>query len=304
MVQSNEGTQGNPEIGMQGDSFEAVEAAADSGSLEFFNEIEKEVNSSVIDSTEATQSPNSGPEQVTHNTQDDGSGTVKSQSNDSTDWEKRYKDSSRQAVKWRDKYQEVEQFVPVLDAMKNDSGLVDHVRDYLENGGAPAKSIQEELKLGDDFIYDQQEALTDPESDSAKVMNAHVDKLVQGRVGQMLGAEKERAKQMVAAQKRSQEEKAFKERNNMSDEDFTNFKARAQEHVMSLDDINYLLNRGEVAKNVAKNTKNEMISQMKNVRTIPTSASGANSQGQSLSQDDMVFNAIKGLDEGVDNLFG
>ena len=73
---------------------------------------------------------------------------------------------------------------------------------------------------------------------------------------------------------------------------------------MSLDDINYLLNRGEVAKNVAKNTKNEMISKMKNVRTIPTSASGANSQGQSLSQDDMVFNAIKGLDEGVDNLFG
>jgi hypothetical protein len=304
MVQSSEGTQSNPEIGMQGDSFEAVEATADSGSLEFFNEIEKEVNSSVIDSTEATQSPNSGTEQVTHNTQDNGSGTVESQSNNSTDWEKRYKDSSRQAVKWRDKYQEVEQFVPVLDAMKNDSGLVDHVRGYLENGGAPAQSIQEELKLGDDFIYDQQEAVTDPESDSAKVMNAHVDKLVQGRVGQMLGAEKERAKQMVAVQKRSQEEQAFKERNNMSDDDFTNFKTKAQEHVMSLDDINYLLNRGEVAKNVAKNTKNEMISQMKNVRAIPTSASGANSQGQSLSQDDMVFNAIKGLDDGVDNLFG
>ena len=188
--------------------------------------------------------------------------------------------------------------------MKNDSGLVDHVRGYLENGGAPAKSIQEELKLGDDFIFDQQEAMADPESDSARVMNAHVDKLVQGRVGQMLGAEKERAQQMVAVQKRSQEENAFKERNNMSDDDFTNFKIKAQEHVMSLDDINYLLNRGEVAKNVAKNTKNEMISQMKNVRAIPTSASGANSQGQSLSQDDMVFNAIKGLDDGVDNLFG
>ena len=96
----------------------------------------------------------------------------------------------------------------------------------------------------------------------------------------------------------------FKKKNNMTDEDFNTFKEKAQKHVMSLDDINYLLNRNQVAKNVADNTQKDMMNQMKNVRTMPTSASGANSQGQSLSQDDQVFNAIKGLDDSVDNLFG
>ena len=43
---------------------------------------------------------------------------------------------------------------------------------------------------------------------------------------------------------------------------------------------------------------------MKNVRNMPTSASGANSQGTQRSESDEVFDAIKGLDEGVDNLFG
>ena len=301
MTNLDQGTQGNPEIGMQSDSFESAEAL-DSGSGEFFDVIENEVNGAIIDNTEATQSQSSGPEQVTHT--DTGSDKVNTQSNNSVDWEKRYKDSSREAVKWRDRYQEVEQFVPVLDAMKTDSGLVDHVRDYLVKGGAPAKSIQDELKLGDDFVFDQQEAMTDGDSDSAKVMNAHVDKIVQGRVGQMLQQEKTRAQEMVKAQKRSQEEADFKKKNNMTDEDFNTFKEKAQKHVMSLDDINYLLNRNQVAKNVADNTQKDMMNQMKNVRTMPTSASGANSQGQSLSQDDQVFNAIKGLDDSVDNLFG
>ena len=46
------------------------------------------------------------------------------------------------------------------------------------------------------------------------------------------------------------------------------------------------------------------MNQMKNVRNIPTSASGANSQGETVSEDRNVFNSILGNDNGVDNLFG
>jgi len=43
---------------------------------------------------------------------------------------------------------------------------------------------------------------------------------------------------------------------------------------------------------------------MKNVRNIPTSASGANSQGsKEQSMEDNVFNALKSVDDGLDNLF-
>ena len=303
MTTSNEESQGNPEIGMQADSFEAAEATKNSGSENFFNQLENEVNGGIIDDTEVTQSQPSGSEQVTHTKQDDGSNNVE-QSTDSTDWKKRYEDSSREAVRLSDQYKSVEPFVPVLEAMKNDSGLVDHVRDYLVNGGKPAKSIQEELKLSEDFVFDQQEAMTDPDSDSAKLMNAHVDTMVQQRVGQMLKAEQGRAQQIQQAKARTVEEQAFKEKHNMSETDFETFKAKAQKHIMSLDDVNYLLNRDTNNTNVANSTKKDMLNQMKNVRNMPTSASGANSQDPGKSEDDQVFDALKGIDDGVDNLFG
>lgn len=296
--------QGNPEIGMQADSFEAAEAQIDTGSSDFFDQLENEVNGGIIDNTEVTQNQTSGSEQVTHVQHDDGSDNVKQSSNDSTDWKKRYEDSSREAVRLADQYKSVEPFVPVLEAMKNDSGLVDHVRNYLVNGGQPEKSIQDHLGLGEDFMFDQQEAMTDPDSDSAKLMNAHVDRMVQGRVGQMLQAEKQRAQQVQQANARVTEEQAFREKHKMSDQDFETFKAKAQEHVMTLDDVNYLLNRNQNNENVANSAKKDMLNQMKNVRNMPTSASGANNQDPGRSESDEVFDAIKGLDDGVDNLFG
>jgi len=297
-----EETQGNPEIGMQADSLEAAEASQDTGSDKFFSDLESQVNGGIVD-TEATPNQPVAPEQVTHANNDEGSDTV-AQSNNSTDWEKRYTDSSREAVKWRDRYKEVEKFVPVLNAMKEDSGLVDHVRNYLVNGGEPAKSIQQQLNLSEDFVFDQQEAMTNPDSDSAKLMNAHVDSLVQNRVGEMVQTEQERARQIASAKQKQDQEVKFKEKHKMSDEEFEAFKADAKQHVMTLDDINLILNQGKVAKNVASSTKKEMMNQMKNVRNIPTSASGANSQGETVSEDRNVFNSILGNDNGVDNLFG
>jgi len=304
MVDSNE-SQGNPEIGMAEDSFEAAEAAvSNEGSEDFFNELENQVNGSIIDDTaEVTQSQTSGSEQVTHNTLDTGSENVDLPADNGTDWKKRYEDSSREAVRLQEQYKSVEPFVPVLEAMKNDSGLVDHVRDYLKNGGQPAKSIQDQLGLDEDFVFDANE-ITDPDSDSAKLMNAHVDRMVQGRVGQMLDAEKKRAAEIQNAKSRMSEEQDFMKRNGMTAEQFEVFKAKAQEHVMTLDDVNYLINRNQNNENVANSTKKDMLNQMKNVRNMPTSASGANNQGTERSADDDVFDVIKGLDGGVDNLFG
>jgi hypothetical protein len=297
-------SQGNPEIGMQADSFEAAEAQTNEGSETFFNDLEQQVNGGIIDETaEVTQQEISGSEQVTHNTQSVGSENVEPQTVNGTDWKKRYEDSSREAVKLSEQYRNVEPFVPVLEAMKNDSGLVDHVRDYLKNGGKPAQSVQERLGLDEDFVFDAND-ITDPDSDSAKVMNAHVDSMVQQRVGQMLNVEKQRAQKIQQSQARVVEEKAFMQKNNMSEDQFNSFKEQAQQHVMTLDDVNYLLNRNQNNTNVANSTKADMLNQMKNVRNMPTSASGANSQGQQRSQSDEVFDLINGFDNDVDNLFG
>ena len=300
MGNNMEETAGNPEAVTIDEN--QVEDQVFGSSDGFFEALEENVNGVVTeDNTEATRQE-VGTEQVTQQT------TVGSDNvgwdDDGNPYKKRYQDSSREAVKLREQYKDVEPFVPVLEAMKNDSGLVEHVRDYLVNGGNTPKSVQEELSLDEDFIFDSQDAMTDPDSDSAKVLNAQVDKVVQQRVGQIVKAEKDNAVKIQQESQRRTIENDFREKKNMTDEQFASFKEKAQSHVLTLEDIDYLLNRDQANANVVQSTKNDMLNQMKNVRNIPTSASGANSQAEEKTPDNAIFDGILGLDGDLDNLFG
>ncbi len=291
-------TAGNPKIS----SANEVENEVFGSSEGFFEALEEDVNGIIADSnTEATQQT-VDTEQVTQQ-QTVGSDNV-GWDDDGNPYKKRYQDSSREAVKLRERYKEVEPFVPVLEAMKNDSGLVEHVRDYLVNGGNTPKSVQEHLGLDEDFMFDANEAMTDPDSDSAKVLNAQVDKVVQHRVGQIYQAEKANAVKVQRDARQQTMERDFIKKKGMSDEQFATFKEAAQNHVLTLDDIDYLLNRDQANANVVQSTKNDMLAQMKNVRNIPTTASGANSQTEEKNPDDTLFDGILGLDGDLDNLFG
>ena len=294
----------NPEQISEDQSIDNTEQAVfGSSEASFFDALENEVNGAVQEPTEATQPQSSDPEQVTRTRESVGSNSV-DWDNDGNPYKKRYADSSREAVKLAEQYKSVEPFVPVLEAMKNDSGLVEHVRDYLVNGGKPSKSIQSSLGLDEDFMYNEQEAMSDPDSDSAKLMNAHVDKIVQQRVGGMMQREKERASQQAVENKRLDDESRFRKESGMSDDEYMNMVDWAKTHTLTLDDINYLKNKQRVASNVADATKKDMLGQMKNVRNMPSTVSGANSHGQEKSTENSVFDALLGTDGELDNLFG
>lgn len=306
--------EGNPEIGMKENSLDEIGSRAeDYGTPDgsspfkdnFFEHLENDVNGVISDTNpnEVTQGQIGGSEQVTH-TQNDVGSNSEGQGQSSNSWEKRYKDSSREAVKLKEQINELKPFIPVLDAMKKDSGLVDHVREYLLGGGKPAQSVQEQLGLSEDFVYDGHEAMQDPDSDSAKVLNAHVDKMVQKRVGAMISAEKQNAEKVQKGIEMKKKEEEFRTRNNMTPEQFEDFKAKAAKHILTLDDVHYLLNKDMAAANTASATRSDMLTQMKNVREVPTSASGANSQGQSQSPESSLFDSLLGFDDDVDNLFG
>jgi len=282
----------------------AEKAVFGSSEESFFDALENEVNGAIQeDTTEATQQSISDPEQVTRNQETVGSNSV-DWDNDGNPYKKRYADSSREAVKLAEQYKSVEPFVPVLEAMKNDSGLVEHVRDYLVNGGQPSKTIQSSLGLDEDFIYNEQEAMGDPNSDSAKLMNAHVDKIVQQRVGSMLQHEKQNASKQAVERKRLDEEARFRKDSGMSDDEYMEMVDWAKTHTLTLDDINFLKNKQKVAGNVAQATKKDMLNQMKNVRDMPSTVSGANSSGQEKGAENSVFDALLGTDNELDNLFG
>ena len=117
-------------------------------------------------------------------------------------------------------------------------------------------------------------------------------------------AERQQTQKGLANRKRAEEAKDFQERHNMTPEQFQTMMAAAGKRRITLDDIYHLLNKDKVNQNVANNTKDDMLKQMKNVRNIPTSASGTNSAQVQSSPDNDVFDKIVGSDGDVDNLFG
>ena len=220
------------------------------------------------------------------------------------DWEKRYKDSSREAQRLNAELKQFEPIKPLVDYMKRDSGLVDTIRGYLQNGGKTPTSVQDKLNLSEDFIFDGHEAVTDPKSESAQVLNQMVEGTVQRRVNNILEQEKQVAKQNYAKQEKLNEAQEFMKKNNMSEEDFSEMIKTAQGKKFTYDDMYYLLNRDKVAQNVASSTKNEMLGQMKNARQIPTSQGGTNSSPKpTKTADDSIFDALMDADGGLSDLF-
>ena len=286
-------------------------AVIDSGN--FFDRLDSSVNGVVgegdqpmeaqSEPTEATH-VNSGSEQGNPQNESHGSNT-EVWDNDNNPYKKRNQDSSREAVKMNQTLRELKPFIPVLDAMKRDSGLVSHVREYLQNGGKPSGNIKESLNLSEDFEYDAAEAVSNPDSESAKVMQAQVENVVNSRVNDILNKEKAHNRKLSLERAKKQQEQEFVAKHNMTEEQFKEFRKEANSRKLTYDDVYYLLNKDKANQNVANATKKDMLDQMKNVQNMPTSASDSNNQGEMVkSADDSVFDALSTSDGNVDDLFG
>ena len=97
----------------------------------------------------------------------------------------------------------------------------------------------------------------------------------------------------------------FIKKHNMTKEEFQAFAKEANTRRLTFDDVYYILNKDRQSQNVANATKADMLNQMKNARSMPTSASDSNSQGTAVpSQENQIFDAMASLDGNVDDLFG
>ena len=210
---------------------------------------------------------------------------------------KRYSDSSREAKRLYDESKEMEPYVPIINAMKEDPNLIKHVRGYFEGGGEPPKSMKEQMGLDEDFIFDADEALSNPQSDSAKMFGATVDGIVQQRLAQ--------SQQVQTAQsERLSKETDFKGRHNLSAEEWDDYKDFAKTHKLTFDDILYLKNKDSRESNIQKSANENIAKQMQKVQSAPGSLATQGSAEVETSQDDSIFDAIKGIDSQLENAFG
>ena len=296
-----EKTQGNSEQVVD----EVMNTIVEDSNADFFDAIETQVNGAIQDAPEDRQKTD--PEVETPE-MDSSSREVLEAPNwedDSNPYKKRYSDSTREAQRLKAEAEEGEKLKPyksLINVMEQDAELVDMVRNYLDKGTKP--DMKQSLDLGDDFVFDMDEAISDPNSQSAKVFSTLVDKRAEQKVNDRINAERAQAQQ--AAQKRTLQQQArqFVEANNMNKDEFAELNSWAQNHKLSWEDINYLKNRDKANNKIANNSKQQVLDQMKNVQSVPVTASssGGESAGD-INHNDAIFNLIQKADNNLENIF-
>ena len=297
---------GNPKEANQPSDNTEAQGKVFGSSSDFFSQLEQEYNGAVDDSLLDTNDPppknepgnespvNTGPAQATPLPEQGNSNSI--------DWEKRYKSSSNEARKLNEKLKETSKFEPLLNVMRKDKGLVQHIKEYLEAGGTP-KSMKEKLGVPDDFVYDPQEAMEDPESNSAKLFIAQVDKAVNAKVDKKHREKVAQVKMQTANAKKLADAKRLMARHNLSTDQLKVVYEESKKRNVSLDDAYYLMNKSQVVNKAAANTRHNMINQMQNARNIPKSVSHSNSAQVEKDPTNDLFDTLKGSDD-ADNLFG
>ena len=258
----------------------------------FFEALDQSVNGGILD--EPTQSTS---ENIGDNTPSSPSEVQQDVSEDIDTLKKRYGDSSREARKLNTQLRELEPYMPILDAMREDPNLVSHVRNYFEGGGQTPQNMAEKLNLPEDFQFEPDEAFQNPNSDSAKLMGATIDGIVQRRLGTALQSQK-------AENSKLAKETAFRQKHNLSEDEWSDFVDYAKGKSLELDDIYYLKNRQNRDNQIADSTRKEMQDKMKEVQQQPGSLATTGGQQVETSPDDAIFNSILGSDKQLDNLFG
>ena len=260
---------------------------------DFFAQLDNSVNSGILEEADTFVSSASGDNKPQHV---QGEGQKQSQEDVET-LRQRYSDSSKEGKRLNGRLTELQPYMPIINAMKDDPNLVTHVRNYFEGGGQTPKNMKEQLKLDEDFVFDPDEAVSDNDSDSAKVLQATIDGVVQKRLGDTLN------KQKVENQRLSQESD-FRQRYEMNEDEWGDFRDFAKTKTLTLDDIYYLKNRESRETNIAKDSSTQVAQQMKSVNQRPQSLATSGSQEVESSTEDQLFNSILGIDKDLESAFG
>ena len=286
MAPEQENTNPNPEavdalIGGSDNFFEALDESVNGGILDDSSQL---TSDSISDNT--LTSPSEGQEHVETNPEVVDVDTM----------QKRYSDSSREAKRLNGKLQELEPYMPILDAMRDDPNLITHVRNYFEGGGQTPENMAQQLNLPEDFSFDADEAFATPESDSAKVLGATIDGIVQRRLGKALQGQRSENHRLA-------KEASFRQQHELGDDEWAEFVDFAKSKSLELEDIYFLMNRKNRDNKIATKTRDEMREKMREVQEIPNSLATKGGAVVEQSPDDKIFDALLGSESEIEKAF-
>ena len=242
--------------------------------------------------------------------------TPKKDSN-SVDWDskdnpylKRYQDSSREAVRLKDINDENQQYSSLINVMKTDPTAKELMTDYLKTGGKPSKMSP---KVSEDFVFDPDEALQNPDSESSRVFGEVVRNIVKEETTQvrqenaqaLQGLQKQREQDQLT-QEQHDNATAWRQSKGMSEDEFVDMMGKAEHINFDYDLINDLVNREKATEKIADDQRNRVRGQMERASVVPESLAAKNSApSEPMSPEQTIHLALKEIDSAglEENLF-
>jgi len=152
------------------------------------------------------------------------------------------------------------------------------------------------VKLDEDFVFDADEAFQKPDSDSAKVLGATIDGVVQRRLSNVLKSQRQENAKMA-------KEAQFKQKMEMSEDEWSRFTDFAKSKSLELEDIYYLMNRKNRDSQIADSARQEIHNKMREVQSQPGTLATQGSTQVEKSHDDSVFDSILGSGSELEKAF-
>lgn len=298
---------------LEQDNLEQEVTLEDSDPGNFFDDIEKQVNGSIIDDAimDVVAEQAQPPATLERDPEPQAEQTDIWES-DENPYKKRHSDSSREGKRLASIVKENERYAELIDVMKNDPSAAQALLDHMagKNQAQEASNPRELFGLDEEFVFDMDDALDNPQSKSASVMNNWIttvaNNIVENKVKEIEARQDETAKQ---ADIRSKQE-AFMKSRNMTQEQFDDWMGKVNETLsggMDYEHLDKIVSPGVATENIAANTKKQILEQMKNVGKYPNTISSANSvPADDMNPDDAVFDMVKGVGQGttMESLFG
>ena len=279
---------------------------------DFFSDLEQQVNGSIVDDvitdvvTEQAQ-----PSATLEKDPEPQTEQPDIWESDENPYKKRHSDSSREGKRLAQLVKEDEKYRELINVMKNDPGAAQAVLNHIsgKKEEQQASNPRELFGLDKEFVFDMDDALDNPNSDSASVMNNWIttvaNSIVEDKVKQIEAQQQEANKQAELKTRQQQ----FMQEKNWTKDQFDNWMGKVNEALSGGIDYKHLdkiVSEGEKAENIANSTRQQVMNQMKNVSQYPNTVSSANSiSTKERTPDDAVWDVVRNVDRAsaLENLF-
>lgn len=245
----------------------------------FFKVLEQQVNGQVYNA----------PAAMTGNVDNNSEGDNSDDKGTVTDAElealrKRYEASSAEGKRLSEELKTLKEYEPVINAIRNDPKLTETILGYLNNG--PSGNPQG-LQLPEDFIFNMEDALSDPNSESAKYFGQMVDQRAKTIVDQQTAQQTKQFEEQRALQ-------GVKEKFDLNDDQVRELIEYANSRPLRIEDVYYLKQREDNNFDSKTQLIDEQNEQRRRMQNTNTTLAGVNAGGKDTEIDPnkKVFGAI------------